>query len=338
MQVFDLTWIESIRRRYGRLPRYERPIIYSIAVDEEYQDLRTEIESWVGHLPIAAKDKVIPKLHSSENFQQTYNELAVGHTIRQLGFKPEYEKPIDGFTPDWFVHPRDGAPAFVVEAFTSNPPQGRVANLRRLNHLLGRLYEIPVGVALSVRANEVSEIPDQRESKKIKKAVERWLMAGSPAIGDRAKFGGFTFEVIHKNANYKHVFSMVPAGLLKTNTFWVDGNLLKQGIEEKVNKYSFLGRAGTPLTVGVVADFYTGLGRDDLDGALFGDEAVQLVMERTTGNIIESRLTRRANGLFARTGSALSAVLWVSRESGNWKSEAVHNPNALNPLPDTAFT
>jgi hypothetical protein len=139
VQVFDPAWIDNIKRRYGRLPHYDRPVIYSVAVDERYQALRTEIESWVSHLSMAAREKVIPKLRSSENFQQTYNELAVGHTLRRLGYELEYEKPVDGLTPDWFVHPRDRSPAFIVEAFTSNPPQDRVANLRKLSHLCGRL-------------------------------------------------------------------------------------------------------------------------------------------------------------------------------------------------------
>jgi hypothetical protein len=337
VQVFDPVWVENIKRRYERLPPYDRPVIYPIAVDEKREGLRTEIESWVEPLPVATRRKLIPRLRSSEHIQQTYNELAVGHTLRQLGYELEYERSIDGLTPDWFVHPRDEVPTFVVEAFTSNPPQDRVANSNKLNRLLGRLQQIPVGVVLRIRTNKVSEIPDQLESKRIKKGVEQWLMAGTPAVGNRMKFGGFTFEVVHKSADYQHVLCIGPVDLRNTNIFWVNANSLKEGIEEKVKKYNALKGVGTPLVIGVVADFYTGLDRDDLDNVLFGDEAVQIVYEKTTGNIVGQRLIRHANGLFEQTESALSAVLWVSREAGNWNAEAIHNSNASNRLPDTAF-
>ena len=84
MLVSSSDWVNYLKQRYERLPSYQRPVLYSIAVDKEKENLRLEIEDWVRDLPQAAKDKVIPRLRSPNNLQQAYNELAVGHTLKQL--------------------------------------------------------------------------------------------------------------------------------------------------------------------------------------------------------------------------------------------------------------
>jgi hypothetical protein len=186
MRVFDAAWVKDIEQRYERFPPNQRPIIYAIAVHEDRQPFRAEIEAWVGALSSTAKAKIIPRLRSPENIQQSYNELAVGHVFRELGYDLEYEKPFGDLTPDWFVSSKGAEPAFVVETFTANPPKSRTDDLKRLDHLLGRIHEIPVGVELNIRTN-LPETPKERESKEVKKEVERWLTSGSPAVGERLR-------------------------------------------------------------------------------------------------------------------------------------------------------
>jgi hypothetical protein len=336
MMVFSSAWVDYIRQRYERLPSYQRPDLYTIAVDKEKENLRLEIENWVRDLPQAAKDKVIPRLRSPDNLQQAYNELAVGHALKQLGYEPEYERQIGGITPDWYIAAKNDVPAFAVEVFTANPPEERVADLKRWAYLYGRLEQIPVGVVLRIRTHPASAAPDQRSSKEITSALEQWLISEEPGVGEHVSLNGVTFEVVSKGANYEHVLCFGGGG--SANTFWVDTGSLRENIRQKVNKYSALGERGIPLVVGVVADFYTGLSREDFEDALLGNEAIEITHEEPAGTVVGQELVRRDDGVLARIDPVLSAAVWVSREASVWKAEAIFNPQAANPLPAKTFS
>jgi hypothetical protein len=247
--------------------------------------------------------------------------LAVGHALRKLGYDLEYEKPFDDMTPDWLVSPRGAEPAFVVETFTANPPKSRTDDLKRLDHLLGRIHEILVGVVLNIHTN-LPKTPKERESKKIKNEVEWWLTSGSPAVGEQLRLEGFTFEIVAEGASYDHVLTIGPSS--PPGTFWVDANPLRKGVKEKVRKYKALGSTGIPLVVSVIADFYTGLNYEDFERAVLGSETGQ-------------SYRRHNDGLLTQVDSALSAVLWVSKEVGVWRATVIHNPRATNPLSSSTF-
>ena len=89
--------------------------------------------------------------------------------------------------------------------------------------------------------------------------------------------------------------------------------------------------------MGVVADFYTGLSREDFEDALLGNEAIEITFEEPTGTVVEQELVRRDDGVLARIDPVLSAAVWVSKEAGVWKAEAIFNPQAANPLPVKTF-
>ena len=336
MLVSSSDWVNYLKQRYERLPSYQRPVLYSIAVDKEKENLRLEIEDWVRDLPQAAKDKVIPRLRSPNNLQQAYNELAVGHTLKQLGYELEYERQIAGITPDWYIDAKSDVPAFVVEVFTANPPEDRIAELKKWAYLYGRLKQIPVGVVLRIRTHPASAAPDQRGSKAITSDLEQWLFSEKPGVGEHVSLNGITFEVVSKGANHEHVLCFGGSG--SANTFWVDTNSLRENIRRKVKKYSVLGEQGIPLVVGVVADFYTGLSREDFDDALLGNEAIEITYEEPTGTVVGQKLVRRDDGVLTRIDPVLSAAVWVSREASVWKAEAIFNPQAANPLPAKTFS
>jgi hypothetical protein len=305
-------------------------------VDKEKENLRLEIEDWVRDLPKAAKDKVIPRLRSPDNLQQAYNELAVGHTLNQLGYEPEYERQIAGITPDWYIASRGDVPAFIVEVFTANPPEDRIAELKKWDYLYGRLRQIPIGVVLGIRTHPASTAPDQRGSKVITSALEQWLISEKPEVGDHVSLNGIKFEVLSIGANYEHVLCFGGGG--SANTFWVDTSSLRDNIRQKVKKYSVLGEQGIPLVVAVVANFYTGLGLEDFEAALLGNEAVEITYDETTGSLVGQKPVRRDDGVLTRIDPVLSAAAWVSKEAGVWKAEAIFNPQAANPLPAKTFS
>jgi hypothetical protein len=162
------------------------------------------------------------------------------------------------------------------------------------------------------------------------------LTSGSPIVGSLLTSAGFTFEVVHENSSNQHVLCIGQVNL-PTNTFWVNTSSLRESIREKVKKYKTLGNQGIPLVIGVVADFYSGLGHDDLESVLFGSESVEIAYEKTTGEIVGQRAIRQDDGLLEQTDPALSAVLWVSKVAGVWRAQSIHNPRASNSLPITAF-
>ncbi|HEX6709327.1 MAG TPA: hypothetical protein VF068_03265 [Rubrobacter sp.] len=203
--------------------------------------------------------------------------------------------------------------------------------LKRLDYWYGRLQEIPVGVTLLIRADGSTEMPDSRGSKRIKNTIEQWLTSGVPVVGDRLESDGYTFEIVQQNSSNPRVLCIGPANL-PANTFWVNVNSPRKGIEAKVSRYKFLGSKGIPLVIGVVPDFYSGLGYDDLENVLFGEEAIEV-----TYNVEGQRAIRQDNGLLTKIDPSLSAVLWVAKEASIWNVQSIRNPEALNPLPSTAF-
>ena len=87
LKVFTEDWIHKIRVQYERQPRYQRPFLYFIATNEKAQPVRSEIERWIAELSQTAWPKLISNLRSPVNFMQTYNELAVGYKLKQLGYE-----------------------------------------------------------------------------------------------------------------------------------------------------------------------------------------------------------------------------------------------------------
>ena len=174
----------------------------------------------------------------------------MGHALKQLGYELEYERQIAGITPDWYIAAKSDVPAFVVEVFTANPPEDRIAELKKWDYLYGRLQQIPVGVVLRIRTHPASAAPDQRGSKVITSALEQWLIPEKPRVGEHVSLNGITFEVVSKGANYEHVLCFGGGG--SANTFWVDTSSLRENIRQKVQR---VGRARNPTSCGCGSRF-----------------------------------------------------------------------------------
>jgi len=333
MQVFTDEWVRRIRSRYERLPSYQRPYIYSIATSDACQTMRAEIEEWIADLPQVSQKSLIRKLQSPENFMQTYHELAVGNILKRLGYQVEYEKSIADLTPDWYVQPRGEMPAFIVEVFTANISDIMSCKERQVRDLLGRLQRIPIGVVLRIKFYRTEVTLDPRLNKRITKKIQQWLTDNAPPVGAQLCLGGIIFEIIHRDVSYPNVRFIATGEIFRVNP-----RPLLKNLEAKIRKYKKLfTEAGIPLVIAVVADPRTGLGLDDLVDVLFGQEAVEVFFEKSTGAIIGQGPTRMADGLLRKTIPELSAIVWVWEFLGEWRIKAVHNQKAVNPLPANAF-
>lgn len=132
--VFTDSWISESRKRYEKHKNIYRPLVYFAATsnDSIFKSVRDHIEIVVALLPLKQQRVLVQRLRSKDNFQTTYNEVIVGYLLSRMGFQIEYEKEIDGRTPDWYLNDNDGN-VFVVEVISCN------SSVHAHNHL-GRLY------------------------------------------------------------------------------------------------------------------------------------------------------------------------------------------------------
>jgi hypothetical protein len=334
MKVFTDEWKQQISERYKHLREHKKPFIYFVATNDHFQQMRLEIEESFAALHPSAQNIVITKLRSPKNFTHTYHELVAGKLLRHLGYTAEYEVDIGGLTPDWYAHARGDIPAFVLEVFTANVSNKRAAELRAVKNLWGWLQEIPVvGVALYIEINQIEVKCDDKRGKELARTVQNWLNT-KPPVNSRLDYDDFSFEVFHYNPSYTSLQLAGPG-----SSFMVNKEPVRINFKEKIHKYrKVLAEKNFPLVVGVVADFMTGVSFDSFLDLLFGSEAINYSCNELTEEVRGSRLTRLSDGLFHRE-PALSAAAWVEKGlSGEWQIKCIHNPQAILPLPISAFT
>ena len=334
MKVFTEEWIEQLERRYGKLPEYQKPVTYFVALREHNQRVRLKIEEWLSalSLPHKAESELIKRLRSPEHFIHTYHELIFADILRRRGLVPEYEKQIDGLTPDWFVDATGDTPAFILEVFTANVSGERDSERKQIDQLRARLQEIPVSVAIDIHTERLTLILDNRRSKEIAAKVRNWLLNDS-SIGAQLEVDEFTFKVVHYNSDYKTVQPIGPA-----SAFMVNPQPMRINFQGKVSKYrNVANKNKLPLVVGVIADFLTGIGFDALEMTMLGRTIDRLIYDKETGQVTGREIARTNDGLFAKEPT-LSAVVWAEMSSID-KAEvrAIHNALATYPLPESVF-
>ena len=306
MRVFSAGWIDQIKNRYERQQKHQRPEIYFVATSDKYKELRNEVEEWVADFPKATQNKLIPKLQSSENsIQNIYHELAVGNMLKKLGFQIEYEKKVDGLTPDWYIQPKDKTPAFIVEVSTVNPSEETKKSDKQVVDLLSRLKQIPVGVNLNINFNRDKVVLDPKLNKTISKKVGCWLLNENPSVGAQLDLNGVVFEIILFNDKFRRV---QPMGASYAS--FVNSKHLRKKIKKKISRYKKQAKMGIPLVIAAVANPEMGYDFENFKEAL----------------------------IKLNTKKELSAAIWVGEtESSEREIKAIHNPAAMNPLPNTTF-
>ena len=85
-----------------------------------------------------------------------------------------------------------------------------------------------------------------------------------------------------------------------------------------------------------MADFFTGLGSDDLENVLFGQKVFD-VFNKFTGEVVSQTVSRKNDGLFVER-PLLSAAIWGWKSySDEWKMKAFINTVAQNPFSPNVF-
>jgi hypothetical protein len=307
--------------------------LYWFWTSEEARSLREVIEQWVDLLPACKRARVVGRLRTPELLNEAYAELAVGESLRRMGYAVEYETEIDGDTADWLVHPPGPSSGFLLEVLSSRPPEDRERNDEGWALLSKRLETVAGGALLAIQPpfgwDRPVPPPSGDRQKQIVRNVREWVQVG-PAVGDKFRIDDITVSFLGTS----------PRGLTSCATFFQpfspDTEPLRGAIRHKVRKYG-----GASLSVRlsfvvcVVPDFFSGRGLGALEdcvlGALRGGVTIN-----PQGQIREQRY--RDGGLFSEY-PALSAVSWghLNMHTGEVTHTLLRNPAATYPLSDDAF-
>lgn len=331
MCVFSEEWVQQIKKRYERCEDFQRPPLRVVATDPKLQPMRDQIESWVKNLSEEQQKKVIQNLRSTENFLHTYHELVVGSLLKDFEFLPEYEKDLNGQTPDWYVSTEENDPPFIVEVFTSNVSDTQRGDELQTRDLQGRLRQIPLDFGLHISLNDEIVELTPRLNKKIANDIRKWLIQNNPSVEVELNLEELTAKVISRDRGYTGVQY---AGFSKG--FGVNPKPLRKNIEDKVAKYKMLiASIKMPLVIAVVADFLTGFGSDELKDVLFGQEVFNVTFNKKTMEHVNQTVSQKNNGLFLEK-PLLSAAIWIWQEYfSEWKMKTFVNPIAQNPLSES---
>ena len=304
--IYDDLFIEKAKLRWKNNQRRE---VDAIAFQDEYKNVREEIEKWINLIPDTDKRASIVGHLRADNWREAYHELAVGQLFKQLGFTVEYDKPIINplapelppKTPDWFVYIRDSGKIY-IEVFTNKAANETSRDEKVWGTLFARIKNSIEDVAISlIQQNNIP--PSLNNHKQIVVNLKDWLKT-NPAKGERKKIAdNIIAEFLFTQAMQK------PTVLMFSDAYGSPKAIpsLESKIMEKVKRYQFLEDIGIPFAVAIIPnDILTGADLTDLQSLLYGKQ----VYDVDTGETF-----REGKGLFASV-SSLSAIFWIPKMLG----------------------
>jgi hypothetical protein len=315
MLVFTEEWLTKLINHYETLKKHEWRPAYCVAMKDRFRPMRESIEVWVADQPEDSQAKLIKKLQSlkdKNSFLHTYHELVVGSLLKGSGLQTEYEKNVNGKTPDWYVAIKDPPHHFIVDVFTKNISDSKVRWDAWRTDLDERLRLIPLHVCIELSSTQRTEPPAFDRNEEIASRIKVWLEQKRPDIGDRLQLEDFIFEVSECDSPFRGVW-------LEGNDFFcVSPVPIKLKILEKIECYeNLIASNSIPLVVAVVAGPGTLYETEELKTAIHGRD--------------------KKDGLFA-CSPLLSGVIWASRKNmAEWEMRSCLNPLAQNRLPANVF-
>lgn len=336
--VFDQNWIAEFSERYARRPRYQQPALYRLATHSAWADERQKIERSVSLLPPDAQQRVITSLRNPDQFFTTLNELRVGDWLRNIGYSPEYERPLEKQTPDWYVPAGKVSPEFLVEVATILPPKVVQDEQRLWQELRDRLEDIEHYFHLWIGTGNTAALKG-RNLKPIIRFVREWLDQFDPSTTHHLQ------KTTYRDGNLEIEFQLLPRKSTNRKSVATAGpifsqmvniELLRGTVSKKINKYKKAKDLKIPLLVAIAPTFDSGFDEDTLMDVLFGREHIVLA----TGELNRDRtglvMPKNQGGQPVVFNTRLSAVIWID-SSDQSKVKIVHNPYARTPVPIHAF-
>lgn len=350
MKVFEKTWVEEIRCRYGSMSKYTKPYVAFIALDPRVAGERAKIEEWFRTLPDNIKSDFIGRIRDKNEEQHfsAYYELLMRHYFQSIGFNVTINPELKEGKPDLLVEGYSLETPIIVEVATVfDDPEWRKEE-GKLNRVLAELEKIEHYFFVMVRIRS-RHIPERVDYKKLRQFVEEWLDSFDPQGTQTTQVtiyreGGLELELTLIPKRRMKKAPIVGASMLPARFF--SATQLRRAIEKKINKYGSIKEQNMPYIVAVCLHKESLVDDEAILNVLFGNEVVTVdtATEEIEGGTRDfSGLLTPKPGLGGSVqNTRLSALLVVySRElqpKENGKEfkahylRVIYNPNAAIPL------
>lgn len=318
--IFTKAFTEKIQQEYKRRPEKWKHLFFS-ATQEEAEFYRGELNNWAANVSPSVLDKMIVSLRKPDKHVHTRNELRVCYHLSQLGLKFEYEKELDGKTPDLFVSSDDLN--FIVEIFTANVSDFENAQTKLKGDLINRIKKLAGNAKLLISLN--TQLIDYARNEFIVRNLDNWL-SSKPAVGISLDCIGVNFQVIQYDERKK-----ISPYFVSSSVIYPEANKLKKKIIKKVRKYHKISKKySLPLIIAIIPDFHTGLTMEELANVVIGQDSKWSLNKFEKGNLEPADICK--DGLFY--DKYLSAVIWVTADYyGKSIMQHLRNPLAELPIP-----
>jgi len=276
VEVFEESWVEELKRRYGSVSSYTRPYVAYLALDGRVPEERTEIEEWFASLPEGVKPEFLGRLRSQNDCQHfsAYNELVVRHLFQSMGYSVTMRPRIKEGEPDLLVEGKNLKIPVVVEVATVFDEPGWGKERTKLHRIIAELEKIQhyFFVSISVRSNF---IPENLNYRKLRQFVEKWLDGFNPQDIKEAS------ETTYQEDGLSLVLTLLPKntqskssiiGAYSPPTRWVSETQLRSAIEKKIQKYKSIKKQNAAFVVAVCLHQDALVDEDEAIETLYGKQ------------------------------------------------------------------
>ncbi len=349
-KVFEKSWVEELKRRYGSMSKYTRPYVAFMALDPRASEERDRIEEWFQTLPDNTKPDIMGRLRDKNEQQHfgAYYELVIRHYFHIRDYTVTVNPKLKEGEPDLLVEGNVLETPVLVEVATVFDDPDWQKEGRKLNSILAQLEQIRhhFFVVVSIRSRD---IPERVDYKKLRRFIEEWLDSFDQQVNQT------TQATIYREGGLEIELTLIPERITKKVPIiggymlparYFSAIQLRRAIEKKIHKYGSIKEQNMPYIVAVCLHKDALVDNEAILEVLFGKEVVTADM--TKKEMVG--VTRDFSGLLTSKpglgglvqNTRLSALLvvssrWLQPKANEKECEAhylrvLHNPNAAIPL------
>lgn len=333
------------RTRTHPMKRGERNFdFYDSIGGKSFETFRGLVNLWISEFPAAEQNEVILRMRKGSNDQ--FDAAMVETVFHAFLKRLNYGLTIHPRTPKGknidFLIEKDGSKIGYLECTSFSDAREKVAGDNREAQICNAIERVKIpadcrfGYSLEARGQSGPNL------KKLISDVEMWVKCEKGERPRRVfkaddwKIELTLFRGFKENSDSRNIAAAF--GEVR----WVSGSSeIRAALEEKANRYGDL-EASFLIAVADFKNELTGDNAEDLFSALFGDEAVRIKMSEDGNSVLDSVITRKANGFWGHPDKPknkhVSAVILVPSaqvwtfKSPKWQPLLVENPWAEQPL------
>jgi len=280
------------------------------------------------HIPERSKSKFLKKYNSDlEHQHDLLKELQIGYFLSRTGLEIEYDKAINGKTPDWTVL-QNGKPVCIIEVLTINPEREITTNNELITELSQNLRKIKGKHVIECEVLSNTKVfAAKKELNTILSTVNSWL---NTDLCEDLKIDEFniTFQktsLVSPTDRCEIIF----IGALNHKPLRFRSKVL-----EKIYSYKdIIEQNKIPFIIAVASDMLNMIDEIDFKQIIWGTE----VMDIRFGDDFPI-LYSQMDGLFYDYSNILSGIIWAPFEVRIKKMELHINTVGSSHLQDLLFS